>query len=160
MKLKLDELKMEDAFFEESTLVGIVTGLPAYRLCWMLNNLFDIEFVCEPDMTIDLKQEKKQDLFSDMGMNLPGTDQDTVYLPVYQYMVPNSMDRYLLYKLKTDNAVLLPELPRMDYLWLVQTWNHEEDAANIISELRKLPDIVLSQILERAQLKNLKNLLV
>lgn len=160
MKLKLDELKMEDAFFEESTLVGIATGMPAYRLCWMLNNLFDINFVCETDMTITILQAKKQDLFADMSMNLQDTDQEMVYLPVYQHQIPNSIDRYLLYKLKADNASLLPEIPRMDYLWLVQTWNHEEDAANIISELRKLPDIILSQVLERGQLKNLKNLLV
>jgi hypothetical protein len=82
------------------------------------------------------------------------------YLPVYQYQFPNSYDRYLLYKLKVDNMSLLPETGRMDYMWLVQTATYEEDVVEIVNNLKKIPDITLSQILERSQLKNVKNLLV
>ena len=145
MKLKLNEDDMEDMFFEDSALVGIVSGLPAYRLCWMLNKHFDINFVCVPEMTLELV--------------IKG---NTTYLPVYQYLIPNTEHRYLIYKLKIDNASLLPEINRMDYMLLVQTGEgaSQTDAENLSAELKKIPDILLSQVLQRDQLKNLKNLLV
>ena len=144
MKLKLDEGDMENMFFEDTGIIGIVSGLPAYRLCWMLNNYFDIDFRCEPEMTLELK--------------IKG---NTTYLPVYQYLVPNTMYRYLLYKLKIDNASLLPEINRMDYMLLVQTGeSFAADASFLSSEIKKIPDIILSQLFSRDQLKNLKNLLV
>ena len=142
-KYKLDEAFMEDAFFEDTALIGIVSGLPAYRLCWMLNNYFDIEFACEPDMTL--------------ALSVKG---NISYLPVYQYQFKNSPDRYLLYKLKVDNVSLLPETGRLDYMWLVQTATFDTDVIDIANALKKIPDITLSQILERSQLKNVKNLLV
>ncbi len=146
MKLKLNEALMEEEFFEETSLIGIACALPAYRLCWVLNDLFDIEFTCETDMTISLTGKKGDEL---------------QYLPVYQYLLPNGVNRYLLYKLKADNNLsLLPEIGKMDYMWLVQTSDHEKDAAEIITRLKRSPDIVLSQALERTQLKNLKNLLI
>lgn len=146
MKLKLNEALMEEEFFEETSLIGISCALPAYRLCWVLNDLFDIDFVCEIDMTISISAKK---------------DDPIHYLPVYQYLFPNGVNRYLLYKLKADNNLsLLPEAGRIDYVWLVQTGTHEEDAADIIARLRRSPDIVLSQSLDRTQLKSLKNLLI
>lgn len=140
---KLDESLMEEAFFEDTALIGIVSGLPAYRLCWMLNNYFDIDFVCDPDLTLALSVKGK-----------------ISHLPVYQYQFKNSPDRYLLYKLKVDNVSLLPETGGLDYMWLVQTATYDTDVVDITTNLRKIPDITLSQILKRSQLKNVKNLLV
>lgn len=146
MKLKLNEALMEEEFFEETSLIGIASALPAYRLCWVLNDLFDIDFVCETDMTISISAKKGEPVH---------------YLPVYQYLFPNGVNRYLLYKLKADNNLsLLPEAGRIDYVWLVQTGRHKEDAADIIAGLKRSPDIVLSQSLDLSQLKNLKNLLI
>lgn len=144
MKYKLNEVLMEDEFFEETSMIGIVSALPPYRLCWVLNGLFDIDFVCETDMTINL--------------SLKGGE--IASLPVYQYQYPNSANRYLLYKLKVENTSLLPEINKMDYIWLVQTGTHDEDVLEIAAALKRSPDIILSQILERSQLKNLKNLLI
>lgn len=144
LKLKLDEALMEDGFFEETSLIGMVCALPPYRLAWVLNDFFDINFVCETDMTISISVKKN----------------DPLFLPVYQYQQPNSANRYLLYKLKTENASLLPEIGHMDYVWLVQTGTHDTDAAGIYNGLRKIQDIILCQVLDRKQMKNLKNLLV
>ncbi len=143
MKLKLDEASMEDEFFAGAFLIGIVSGLPAYRLCWMINNHFDLDFRCEADMG--------------MQLSIKG---NITHLPVYQHVIPNSFYRHLLYKLKVDSASLLPEMSKIDYMWMVQTRRAEEDAIRIAGELKKIPDILLSQIMDRGQFKNLKNLLV
>ena len=142
-KLLLDMDGMRDDFFEETALIGIVTGLQGYRFCWMLNRHFDIDFTRDPDQVLSLK--KKDNLF---------------YFPVYLYHLPDSSHKYLLYKLKSGTENLLPETKQMDYLWLVKTANPKDDAYEIAKELRNIPDVQLAQILSTGQLKNLNNLLV
>lgn len=134
---------MQDDFFSEAAMIGIVTALPGYHLCWLLNNHFDIEFVREPSQNIPLQKKE-----------------NTYNFPIYQYTFPNSAHKYLLYKLKDGKEPLLPETKQLDYLWLIQTATPEYDAMNITTELKNIPDIQLAQILAPEQLKSLNNLLV
>lgn len=143
LKLKLDEEAMQESFFEETCLLGIGSTLPPYRLCWMLNRHFDIDLVCDPDLM------------------LSSTTKDlTCQYMVYEYKLPNSYNRYLLYQLKNNNVSLLPEIKNIDYLWMVQTADSEEDARNISEQLRTIADIQFSRIIDRAQLKNARSLIV
>ena len=143
LKLKLDESAMEDAFFEDTCLLGLASALPPYRLGWILNEHFDINFTCEPEMT--LESTKKDNNY---------------YYMIYEHQLENSSNRYLLYQLKNNNVSLLPEISTVDYLWLIQSGESEQDAAEIAEELKKIPDIQFSRIIEREQLKNVKSLLV
>ena len=142
-KLILDMSAMQEDFFAEAAMIGIVTALPGYRLCWLLNRHFDIEFCREPDQVIPL--QKKENKY---------------HFPIYQFCLPNSSHKYLLYKLKDGKEPLLPETKQLDYLWLVQTANPENDAENIVAELKKIADIQLARVLAQDQLKSLSNLIV
>ncbi len=142
-KFKLDTSAMQEDFFDDAAMIGIVTAMPAYHLCWLLNNHFDIEFVREPEQNISLQKN------------------DTLYnFPIYQYDLPNSEQKYFLYKLKDGKEPLLPETKQLDYLWLIQTVDPETDAEFIARELKNIPDIQLAQKLAPDQLKSLNNLLV
>ncbi len=142
-KLLLDMTAMQEEFYADSAMIGIVTAMPAYRLCWLLNNHFDLDFIRDPEQNISLK--KKDVLY---------------HLPIYQYELPNSSHKYLLYKLKIGKESLLPETRNLDYIWLIKTANPENDAFDIAARLKKIPDIQLAQILAHDQLKSLNNLLV
>lgn len=131
-------------FFEETAMLGISSGLPAYRLCWVLNKYFEIDFVCEPEMTNTFYR----------------TEKEVFYFPVFQYELPNSTNRYILYKLKSNKVSLLPEISSFDYLWLIQTGFPEEDAKTIGNGLKKIPEVTISRYIEIDDLTNLKNLLV
>jgi len=134
---------MQEDFFSGAAMIGIGTAMPGYNFCWMLNNHFDINFIRDPEQNISLKKK------------------DTEYnFPVYSYNLPNSGHKYLLYKLKSGNESLLPEAKQLDYLWLIQTANPEDDAHQVLSELRMLGDVQLAQVLAPDQLKNLNNLLL
>jgi hypothetical protein len=134
---------MQNNFFADAAMIGIVSAMPVYRLCWMLNNHFDINFVREPEQDVMMKKKDIQYCF-----------------PIYQYDLPNSGYQYLLYKLKNGKETLLPETKQLDYLWLLRTSDPEEDAARISAELRNIRDIQLAQVLAAEQLKSLVNLLV
>ena len=142
-KLILDTSAMQDDFFEDTAMIGIGTAQQGYRFCWILNQHFDINFLRDPDQNLYLQKKETK-----------------YYFPIYQYDLPNSSHKYLLYKLKNGNESLLPETRQLDYLWLIQTANPEDDALNIVSELRNIPDVQLAQILAPDQLKNINNLLV
>ena len=142
-KLVLDMDAMQDDFFSDAALIGIGSALPAYNFCWLLNRHFGISFIRDTDQNISLKKKDKEFIF-----------------PVYNYIIPNSDHKYLLYKLKSGTESLLPETRQLDYLWLVQTANPTEDAKEILKGLKELNEVQLANILQPRQLKSLNNLLV
>lgn len=171
--LLLDEDKMHDDFFQDTAMVGIAANLPAYHFCWLLNNHFDIAF--ERDLRQDVKLEKeekeqKQTNVLSIFDTPPAAPQGKTELvqkktekynfPVYHYNLPNSNDQYILYKLKDKGEGLLPELKHLDFLWMIKTTLFEKDARRIADELKKLPSVRLSQILNADQMKNLNMLFV
>ncbi len=144
-KYILDVEAMQTDFFADSALIGIGCAMPLYQFCWMLNRRFDINFVREPEM--DVKMPAKKDIA------------DT-YFPVYQYVFPTGSYTYLLYNLKINTKSLLPEIKQLDYLWMIQSSTPAKDAASFIKYLRQIPEVLLAQVLEPGQLKNVDNLLL
>ena len=142
-KLLLDTSSMQNDFFEDTAMIGIVSAQQGYRFCWLINRHFNINFTRDPEQNLFLK--KKDNKF---------------YFPIYQYDFPNSSHKYILYKLKNGNESLLPEYKQLDYLWLIQTASPEEDALEIANELKNISDIQLTRIIEEDQLKSITNLLV
>ena len=142
---KLNDEKIEDNFFSNTVMIGIGTSLPAYNLCWMLNNYFDLSFARDAENT---KSFKKKD-----------TD---YFFPLYCYTLPNSIGyRHLLYKLKHGDEFLLPEIKQIDYLWLLQTDNPAADAQYIATALKTMDGIQLVQTITTKQLeKNGHNLII
>lgn len=143
-KLTLNIAAMQEDFFSDAALIGIVSPLPAYYFCWMLNEQFDMNFTREPELDICVQT----------------TRDHQNYYPIYQYCAPLNGARYLLYKLKSDKQSLLPEARNLDYLWMIQSSAPGSQAQQITEFLRTMPDIQLAQIISPDKLRNLSNLLV
>lgn len=139
----LNTLAMQEDFFEDTAMLGIATGEPAHRLCWLVNQHFDIDFMRDPNQTIAMKKKDT-----------------TMYFPVYCYNLPNSFHKYTLYKLKNGVECLMPDVKQLDYLWLVQTSNAACDAGAIAHELKQIIEVQLVIMLDGTGLKHLKNLIV
>jgi hypothetical protein len=142
-KLVLDMEAMQDNFFADAAMIGIASAMPAYHLCWALNERLELAFVRDPAQNISLK--KKNNKFN---------------YPTYRFDLPNSSHTYLLYKLKDGAESLLPETRHLDYLIFIQTGDPEEDAYRLVTELKTIHDIQLAQVLDPEDMKNLANLLV
>ena len=143
-KLTLNIAAMQEEFFSDAALIGIVSPLPAYYFCWMLNEQLDMNFTREPELDICVQTTKEHQN----------------YFPIYQYCVPLNGARYLLYKLKSEKQSLLPEARNLDYLWMIQSTSAEGQAQQIADFLRNMPEVQLAQIIMPEKLKNLSNLLV
>jgi hypothetical protein len=143
-KWTLDIAAMQEEFFEDTALIGIVSALPVYRFCWLLNQQMGMSFTRESELDICLQKN--------------GSKQH--YFPIYQYSLPLSGCRNLLYKLKSDKEALLPEVKQLDYLWMIQSPTAEEQAETYMNRLRSIADVQLAQILHTDKLKHLDHLLV
>ena len=143
-KLTLSIADMQEDFFTDTALIGIASALPAYQLCGVLNECFDVNLTREMDMDVPLRTRK----------------QSEHHFAIYQYCAPLNGARYLLYKLKSDNQMLLPEAKNLDYLWLIQSSSTSMLAGNIAECLKQLPEVQLAQILEMDKLKSLSNLII
>lgn len=142
-KTVLNMAAAQESFFAETAMIGIASSVPAYRLCWLLNERFGINFARDPGQNIVVRKKDAQYHFA-----------------VFQYELPNSTYKYLFYQLKNGKEVLLPETKQLDFIWLLQTACPDEDAVDIAAALRDIPEVQLAQILSAEQLRNINNLLL
>ncbi|HRO43496.1 MAG TPA: IPExxxVDY family protein [Flavipsychrobacter sp.] len=143
-KMTLNVAAMQEEFFSDTALIGIVSALPAYRFCWMMNETFDMNFVRDAESDICIQDTQKQEH----------------YFPIYKYCAPLNGNKFLIYKLKHDKESLLPEVKQLDYLWMIQSNSPEQDAGEITNYLRGIPDVQLAQVIMPERLKNLNHLIV
>lgn len=143
-KLTLNIAAMQEEFFQDAALIGIVSPIPAYRFCWMLNQRFDMNFMREPELDVCLQ----------------ATPEKQSFFPIYQYHIPLNGSRYLLYKLKARDESLLPEVKQLDYLWMIQSNHAEDDAWAFTQYLREIPEVQMAQVITPEQLRNKNHLLV
>ena len=143
-KWTLNTALMQEDFFADAALIGIVSPVPAYQFCWMLNQHFDMDFVrdAEHDICVQNKNNEQH------------------YFAVYQYAAPLNGPKYVLYKLKSNKQSLLPETKGLDYLWMVQSTCPDNHAEQLAELLRTMPQVQLAQMINPGQLKNLNHLLV
>jgi hypothetical protein len=142
-KMVLDTAAMEEEFFSDTAMIGIVSAMPDYRFTWLMNQKLGMNFVRKPDMDVQIQSKDIERYFS-----------------VFQYCAPLSGCTHLIYQLKNDKEALLPEVKQLDYLWLIQCSTADEDAHTIANHLRDINEIQLAQILSLDKLKNHNNLLV
>jgi len=139
----LDTSGMLEDFFLDAALLGIATALPCYQLCWLLNQTFDTDF----EMLLELEIKG--------AGRTPG-----YFFPVYQYQLPLNGGEFLLYGIKSGKKRLLPELKNLDNIWLMKGVTATGQLENILSCLRRLPQITLATRLRSEQLPSLQHLLV
>ena len=144
VKMTLDVAAMRDDFFQDTALIGIVSALPAYRFCWLINRKFGTNFVRDSDSDVVLR----------------GSDKEEHFFPIYKYHTDSQGFNYFIYRLKSGKETLLPEIKQLDYLWMIQSITPEKDAEKIIHYLREITEIQLAQIITSDRLRNLNNLLV
>lgn len=94
---------MEEDFFEDTRLLGIVAPLKDYLFCWQLNHHMRFNFRINNSIEIQLTRKQRNYFFT-----------------VFEYPQPGSSLVHYLYNNKFDGEYLLPEFRHMDFLWLMK----------------------------------------
>ena len=142
MKLKLDQDTLNNDFFDNTRLLGIMAPIKNYLFCWKLNNELGLEFRLSNDVDIHVKRKKRD-----------------YYFNFYEWTEPESYLTHYLYHNQNDGEYLLPEFRNMDFLWLMKgDWVEDEKLNQMIAAIRNIQDVQLVAELTPKQIKNKGNM--
>lgn len=141
--LKLDTFAIQEDFFADVVLIGISSSKPVYSLCSIFNQVFNLSFARRPELDVKMIQSGTEQLF-----------------PVYRHEVPMCETHYVIYKLSTDEAKLLPALKNIDYIWLISGEDASNDAHLYLTQLRNIPEIQFASLLDAEKIKNIEYLVL
>ena len=143
MKLKLDVDTLNDNFFEDTRLLGIIAPIKNYQLCWQMNNLLGFQFRLNADLEVHLRKKNRNYYFS-----------------IYESLEPNSCLTHYIYHNQFDGEYLLPEFKHMDFLWLMKGDIVDDEKCNWIKQaVKTINGIQLVTELTNEQVKNKGNMI-
>lgn len=103
MKHRLDFEQISDNFFDGTRIIGITTTLKNYQLCYHIEKNIQIDFRTSVDLQLPLEKNRRSYSFT-----------------VYEFFQSTCFTEHFLYSNKNDGEPFLPELPHLDFIWLVK----------------------------------------
>jgi len=142
MKLRLDDDKMSDNFFEDTRILGIASTLKNYQFCWHIEQTMLIDFQTSADLQIPMEKNKRSYSFT-----------------VYEFIDPISSKEHFLYSNKHEGEFLLPELQHLDFIWLVRDPFHNDEQLSLMQQqIRTIPGVQLVTEVPHDKIKSKDNL--
>lgn len=142
MKLKLDDERMSDDFFEDTKILGIACSLKNYQFCWHIERTLNIPFATSADLQIGMEKNKRSYSFT-----------------VYEFIHPISSKEHFLYSNKHQGEFLLPELQHLDFIWLIRDpYNEAEEFNELQQRLRSIPGVQMVTEVPHEKIKSRDNL--
>jgi len=142
MKLKLDDERMSDDFFEDTKILGIACLLKNYQFCWHVEKALNIPFATSADLQIGMEKNKRSYSFT-----------------VYEFIHPITSKEHFLYSNKHEGEFLLPELQHLDFIWLIRDpYNDLFEFNELQQRLRNIPGVQLVTEVPHERIKSRDNL--
>ncbi len=142
-KLRLNMDEINEDFFEDTRLLGIMAPLKSYQLCLQLNGLLGYQFRLNTDIDIHVRKKERNYHFS-----------------VYQSSEANSFLEHYLYHNQFDGEYLLPEFRHIDFLWLMKGDFVDEEKCQFIRQtVNSIAGVQLVVELTNEQIKNKGNMI-
>lgn len=135
------KLSLNIDYANEFSFIGISCHLKDYRLSFFINQ------------ETGLKLSKIEDFIQE------GEDQRINY-PLFYYQCPDTNNNFCLISNHHSEQKLIPALRQFDYFLLVQNNMPESKKKELISKLKKIPNLLAVYEIEFKKVKNLNQLIV
>jgi hypothetical protein len=143
MKLVLDNKDLAEGFFEDTKLLGIMTPLKDYQLCWQLNSVLAMDFRINNDIEIQLTKKERNYFFA-----------------VYEFVEPIGSLSHYVYNNRFDGEYLLPEFKHLDFLWLMKgDVVTKESLLETINSIKEINGVQLVVELTDEKIRNREHLI-
>ncbi|MDP2422754.1 MAG: IPExxxVDY family protein [Bacteroidales bacterium] len=119
----------------EFLLIGVITPLPGYRLCYFLNK------------SLCLRLARTKDL--------PSKETDDDGFQLYEYLDKERQNEWYLLGNKAGNQLLLPALKQFDYFLLTNCLPHSLTFESVAETIRIISQVQIAQIIEYEHVKGL-----
>jgi hypothetical protein len=138
-KQVLDNSMIEDEFFEDAMLIGIVCPLPSYQFVWRINKAFNYMFERTHEFEVEVKNE---------------------FYEVYCFAEDEKLIEHTIYVNRKNTHFLLDEIKHIDFIWMIKGGAlPQEYTTQLPTYLNEVNAVVHSFILNPQQLKS-KHLLI
>ena len=137
------KLKLETIYDDEVSIIGISCHKPDYWIALKINKTLHLNLVHLPS---DI-------MFSAIEGASPR------YYPVFFYTSDDAMLSYYLIPNNSHEGKLFPDQKIIDYFMLIKGRIRQNDLTGMISLMKKIPNVLTAQILNRKNIKNLDEFL-
>lgn len=118
--------RIQIASFDDTTVIGINSSLPDYKLAWSINDKLSLDLVRYDDLE-----------FEGTGFSF------------FYYTAGENYNVYNLVSLVRKDKVLYPFTPRLDYLFLIQNSLTAERRLSLIHSIRATEGVVHAFLMEK-----------
>jgi hypothetical protein len=118
--------RIQIASFDDTTVIGINSSLPDYKLAWSINNKLSLDLVRYDDLE-----------FEGTGFSF------------FYYTAGENYNVYNLVSLVRKDKVLYSFNPRLDYLFLIQNSLTAERRLNLIQSIRSTEGVFHAFLMEK-----------
>ena len=133
---------LEAEFDYDFDLLGLVSPLRDYRLCWLINKKLNVDFHRRNDLEINLIQQQKLTYFS-----------------IYSYY--DSLDKasFFILNNKNNNDLLIPEMKQVDYFFMTKGNIALQERDRLLISLKEVQAIQTLFEVNPLSLKSRQNLI-
>lgn len=120
-KLVLDNAILEEEFFEDALIIGIVCPLPSYKFIWHINQAFHFDFIRNHEFEIETKDK---------------------FFEVYQFIEHDKLIEHIMYTNRKGTDFLLDDVKNVDFIWMIKGGYLQDRYAIQLADLLKNMNIV------------------
>jgi hypothetical protein len=140
----LTKFRLDVEYDYDFLLAGISCHEKPYRLCWAVNRALEINMARTESLSIALKKNEPASAFPLFLQENPANDTSA-------FLVSNRSEQ--------PGGLLVPEQQHADYFFIARGPYNDSDHERMLSELKKIPFILMSYRINPDSLKSKQNLL-
>lgn len=139
-KLILDNSMLEEEFFEDALLIGIVCPAPSYQFIWKINDCFNYVFERNHEFEIKVRE---------------------LYFEVFSFTEADKMIEHIIYCNRKQREFLLEEARNIDYIWMIKGgYLNAQYALQLAEQLKQVSIINYCVVMDHSQLKSKLHLIL
>lgn len=139
-KMILNNALLEEEFFEEVALTGIVCPMRSHRFIWEVNKGFDISFHREHELQIEINE----DIF-----------------PVYVFDDHLKQTEHFIFTNRGHQTFLIPEAKNIDFIWMIKSSSFlHEEKEHVLTGLSQLSSIQYIAEMDASSLQSRSYLII
>lgn len=124
-------------------LIAVTASLKDYVFCHKINTNLHLNFEKIDDHEVYFNVDEPPRAFSK-----------------YYFYIEEGDNEFFIVSNRNSEGFLIPEMNKVDYFMIIQSYIDKEDLNNIISGLNKLPDIQVAAQINPLKLKSKENLVM
>jgi hypothetical protein len=139
----------------EFLLIGIITNVPDYKLCWSLNRTLKIELIKEDDIELPSTQSAA---IPELTLDFD----EPIIDPKFSFFRFNNEDDhvdYILVANRSKSFMLIKEEQSVDFFLIIGGIYDEVDVDDLLKKLREDKTVITAFDIDPNKLKSKQNLL-